>query len=157
MLPLTQPTCHFHFLPLMASKTVLGQSSVPVCPCKIPRMCRADPDLCPLWHSIQCRQRDGLLQHVVIPSSLNPPLHLPVPLAPSAMRQSALPQGHPGQLQHHRRLATRILSAKQGAPGRLKSIAPHQKPTMLPAPHQTKVQHRNLPLTSDSVWHHCAL
>lgn len=47
--------------------------------------------------------------------------------------------------------------SKYQAPGGHGSTEAHQKPTMVPMPHQTQVQHTNPHLASDSVWCHCAL
>lgn len=84
MLPLAQYTCHFHFLALMTSRTVLGQSSVPVCPYKL----LEQPQTCVLCgNSIQYRQQNVLLQHAAVPTSQKPFPAPSSPLAPSDSQQ----------------------------------------------------------------------
>lgn len=91
MLPHAQPTCHFHFLAPMASRTVLGQSPLPA-HIKYAWMCRADPDACPPWAArwVPLVPARWVLQHAVIPTSLKPS---PAPSCPTSTKSNVALSG----------------------------------------------------------------
>lgn len=140
MLHHAQPTWHFHFLALAASRTVLGLHIQSQCAAEIALGVQSGP-----WPVSSGRAPCVGTDRGSLSTK---PFHAPpAPPAPSHWCLEAVP----GSCQSQITLQDPI--SKQQAPGGHRTL----KPTTVPMPHQTQVQHRNPHLAPDSVWHHCAL